>query len=82
MTNDQQPTQERNEMKLTEEQIEAHIDGPGLLDLLCMIDIICAEKALHLESNWQDKNTAKQWHRASGIIYTCASSIQDKTDIV
>ena len=69
-------------MKLTEEQIESHIDGPGLIDLLCMIDTICIEKAEHVRSNWQDITLAKEWERASSSIYTCARSIQDSTGLV
>ena len=69
-------------MKITEEQMEAHIDGPGLIDLIVMAQLICAEKADHILANWQDKELAKQWQRAASMLYTCAHSIQDKTDIV
>ncbi len=48
-----------------EEQIEALIDKHGLLHVLTTIELLCAEKAEHIQVNWQDRMTARAWDNAS-----------------
>ncbi len=47
------------------EQLEAMIDKVGPSNVAYAVSRICALKAAHLESNWQDRATAKVWDRCS-----------------
>lgn len=41
--------------------LESMIDARGLDHVLLGLECICDEKALHIETNWQDKKTARPW---------------------
>ncbi len=45
------------------EQLEAMIDKVGARNVAYAVARICALKAEHLETNWQDRVTAKAWDR-------------------
>lgn len=49
-------------------QLEAAIDGFSLVEVLEALADICHGKAEHLESNWQDSATAKEWTKAAGLL--------------
>lgn len=50
-------------MQITDKDaIEELIDAYGLESVLNAIGDICAEKAEHIRSNWQDSVTARPWH--------------------
>jgi hypothetical protein len=54
-------------MSLTEDNtdlLERIVDLHGLPKTLDMLADICAEKAEHLRTNWQDKGAAKDWEKA------------------
>lgn len=60
------------------EQVEKLIDTLGLHNLLGTISVVCAEKAEHIETNWQDHALAKKWNAAStkiGKLYDWARKI-------
>lgn len=43
------------------EALEGMVDRHGVAGVLHMLAEVCSEKATHLESNWQDRTTAKLW---------------------
>jgi hypothetical protein len=45
--------------------LEDMIDKNGLRTIASLLIDICREKAEHIETNWQDKTTAKPWARAA-----------------
>lgn len=57
------------------EQLEAMIDAHGLLHVLCGLELICDEKAEHIRANWQDRDLAKEWNKASTQCKRAASEI-------
>jgi hypothetical protein len=57
-----------------EYQLEDMIDKHGLTTILDMISNICQEKAIHIESNWQDESAAKAWRKAGRLIDKMTSS--------
>jgi hypothetical protein len=56
-------------------ELEQIIDKTSLSAVLCTISEICYGKEDHLVSNWQDQDTAKQWHKAGRIVDSCAVKI-------
>lgn len=46
------------------ETLELIIDQHGLAGIFDAIADICHEKASHIESNWQDRLTARAWDSA------------------
>ena len=52
-----------------DKEIENLIDLYGLKHVMDAIAHICDEKAEHLLTNWQDKNTAVRWHENASRIY-------------
>ena len=60
-----QPKEARtmNEQNNTD-ALERIVDLHGLRSTLDMLANICAEKAEHLRTNWQDEEAAKDWNRA------------------
>lgn len=47
------------------ETLEAMIDKHGLLHVVTGLELICREKADHIRTNWQDKQTARVWDIAA-----------------
>jgi hypothetical protein len=45
------------------EALEGMLDRHGLYGVTDMLAAICAEKAEHVRSNWQDDGTARVWDR-------------------
>ena len=54
--------------------LEGIIDECGLLETLTAIALICEEKALHIESNWQDLAMARRWKQAAERVHSAAAS--------
>lgn len=52
----------------TTEHLEALIDANDLQHVLTGLELICAEKADHVRTNWQDKMLAKRWERAAALL--------------
>ena len=44
--------------------LETLIDQIGLYEVLSTVEAICADKADHCRTNWQDEGLAKLWDRA------------------
>jgi hypothetical protein len=57
-----------------EEELEMLIDRHGLAHVLDMLSDVCAEKAEHIESTWDDRGLAKLWHRAGVKVRAAALS--------
>lgn len=57
------------------EDLEAMIDRHGLLHVITALTCVCGEKADHIRANWQDRNSALVWQRASNLIDTVARKI-------
>lgn len=55
-------------------KLEQVVDDCGLLETLTAIALICEEKALHIESNWQDRALARQWKQAAERVHAAAAS--------
>lgn len=43
--------------------VEELVDGTTLDAVLAALEETCYLKAEHLASNWQDRRTARMWHR-------------------
>jgi hypothetical protein len=60
---------EGEKLKMTREKkleiLEAIIDADGLPAMLEMLSEICADKAEHIKSAWQDYRLARQWECAA-----------------
>lgn len=50
------------EFNLIKDNIEKLIDQYRLVDVMHAIAEICHEKAVHIETNWQDNNLSRSWH--------------------
>ncbi len=50
------------------EQLEAMVDAHGLLHVITGLSLICGEKAIHIQTNWQDKSLAKVWGKAATVL--------------
>jgi len=57
--------------------LEALVDRHGAKAVLLDLAFICAEKADHIRSNWQDEVTAKAWDRAA----KACDRLQLKTEV-
>lgn len=57
------------------EEIESAIDHSSVATILEVIATICAEKAEHVESNWQDARLARHWTDASDRIQLLADKL-------
>lgn len=51
-----------------EYKLEDIVDSIGLTETLQALVQICYGKAEHLESNWQDANSAKTWTKDAATI--------------
>jgi len=58
--------------QVQQDQLEALVDACGLDLVLGGLANICAEKAAHLDSNWQDHTSARYWLKAMNAIDTLA----------
>lgn len=47
------------------EALETLVDKHGLLHVATALEMICDEKAAFIETNWQDKTTARVWTKAA-----------------
>lgn len=56
------------DVQIIQEQLESLIDRTSLQDVLNCLSGVCLGKSDHLESNWQDKASAKQWEEAYHVI--------------
>jgi hypothetical protein len=56
--------------------LEGMIDQYGLKKVLSMMSDICAEKADHIRSNWQDAALARQWENEARKLDTAASKVR------
>lgn len=54
------------------DQLESLIDSKSLQAVLSAIAEICAEKAEHIRTNWQDNATARVWDQGAKRIATLA----------
>ena len=54
--------------------LESAVDACGLLETVLALSLICEEKAIHLESNWQDKVAARRWRGAAKILDRAAAT--------
>ena len=55
-----------------ENQLKALIDEHGLHAVIGSLVIVCNQKASHLESNWQDRATARVWTNAAKVLDTAS----------
>lgn len=56
--------------------LEQIIDSSSLERLLELVADVCHEKAEHLRSNWQDRNTAKSWERDAAKLLKLAPRLE------
>lgn len=60
------------------EELERLIDASSLLDVLVGLECVCAEKAEHIQANWQDTTTAKEWSRRAKVCIAAARDLEKK----
>jgi hypothetical protein len=60
-----------------EETLERLIDKYGLQHILTGLELICVEKAEHINSSYGDKGLARQWKQASRACYAAAVKVND-----
>ena len=58
------------------EIIERRIDEAGLAVMLADIAMVCEDKRGHIEDNWQDKQTARNWKVAGDQIERLARKLE------
>ena len=56
-------------------ELEGMVDKTNIATVLHALAYICQMKADHLESNWQDRETARVWTREAGKIAKLANQI-------
>lgn len=61
-------------------ELEQIVDKSNLSTVLNVLSEICYEKEDHLQSNWNDANTAKLWHNAGKIIDSANCKLINKID--
>lgn len=61
--------------KADTDSLEMMIDRIGLTETLNCIAAICAEKADHVRSNWQDESLASEWDKSGSLVSLTADSI-------
>jgi len=59
----------------TKDDLEQLIDRNGLDAVLDALRDICAEKAEHVLTNWQDKQAAKDWDQAASVLDRASAKI-------
>lgn len=57
-----------HDVQIIQDQLEAWIDRASVQDVLNCLSAVCLAKSDHIESNWQDKASAKQWEEAYHVI--------------
>jgi hypothetical protein len=62
---------EREELQ---NRLEALIDQATLERVLAAISLVCADKAEHIATNWQDKNLAKAWARVGKAVFVASDA--------
>jgi hypothetical protein len=58
------------------DEIEQMVDKVGLSKFLFMLAEVCNEKAEHIQTNWQDRNLAKEWTADARAIEKIAAKIR------
>ena len=66
-----------NKSESLENVLESLIDKYSLCGVVALLGSIAAEKALHIEENWQDRNGIKAWLKAGKKLDVLAHDIQD-----
>ena len=61
---------------LEKQTLETLIDAYGLEGVLYAIGDICAEKADHIRSNWQDERLAKEWSKRTIRVTRTADAVR------
>jgi len=56
--------------------LEAMVDKVGVSNVLYALQHICDAKADHLESNWQDRVSAKVWERDARLCGRAAAGVK------
>lgn len=56
--------------------LERMIDLVGLPDVLGALEFVCAQKADHVASNWQDASLSKAWERAMAALEAAEAKIR------
>ena len=57
------------------EELKKLIDATSLLDVVIGLELVCSEKAEHIRVNWQDKQSANVWDKASTMLRKLARSV-------
>ncbi len=57
----------------TQNELENIVDRVGIEKLLIALSDVCAEKAEHVRTNWQDQKLATLWDRASKVVRVAAN---------
>ena len=60
--------------------LEALVDRCDLETVVDALGLICAEKAEHLRSNWQDGASAKLWDKRCRALQKLAAQIERASD--
>jgi hypothetical protein len=55
--------------------LEAMVDRCGLETVVAVLAVICAEKAQHVQANWQDRALAKAWDRCTAHLNKAENAI-------
>jgi|TARA_Y100000310_G_scaffold249019_2_gene255016 hypothetical protein len=62
--------------------IENLVDWHGLDNVIDALADVCAEKAKHIRTNWQDMETAKHWDRASYAVNSSLGIVIDGVRVI
>jgi len=64
------------------EDMENLVDSRGISESLELLAQICYVKAEHVETNWQDKQTARVWVKVGKKIKRLASKISEDEELL
>ena len=56
-------------------ELELMVDRHGITGELWMLARVCADKADHLATDWQDETSAKQWEKRMAKVESLATKL-------
>lgn len=64
-----------NKMPADEFALEDLVDRCGISGVLYMLSEVCALKAEHVRSNWEDEPIARDWDKAQKVLARAQTSV-------
>jgi hypothetical protein len=62
----------KNDIQELNETLESLLDKNRIVELCVALELVCADKADHIQSSYGDKALAKEWQKASAAFFGVA----------